>query len=60
MPDSFIFSQQAQLLIDELKLDKNEIQTWYKGVVREIGGSMIHHFLIDKVTRKTQSKSQHL
>ncbi len=56
MPDNFVFSQQAQLLIDELKLDKNEIETWYKGVVREIGGSMIHHFLIDKVTRKPQSK----
>lgn len=57
MPDNFVFSQQAQLLIDELKLDRSEIETWYKGVVREIGGTMIHHFLVDKVSRKTPPKT---
>ena len=53
MPD-FSFSEQAQLLIDDLELNEQEVKEWYAKEVSMIGGAHIHHFLIYRATKNAK------
>lgn len=51
------FSEQAKALINELKIDEVEFLEWYKEQISVVGGGLIHHFLVDKVTKKYNLKN---
>ncbi|MEE8151287.1 MAG: hypothetical protein V3T43_06185 [Nitrosomonadaceae bacterium] len=53
------FSEQAELLIEELGLDREAIKEWYvENGALNIGGGNIHLYLVDKVEGRFKPKDK--